>query len=632
MRWRARWGGLICLMLLAGAAWIGSASSEQAKSGNGWTEVLPQIWRTDTPPYGYAVVVDRHAFLIDAPDAAEGLRQAARLQAIESVWLTHHHHDTCRAVGALLQAKVPVRAAPAGLEWLRTADVCKFWAEAIPLRSSRTAYFVLPEGVEGIDGSLVEGTSFDWRGWNFRVVATPGHSRDHLAFAVTPPQSEAKGPIVFTGDAFTAPGQLWTPFTTDWDHWTDMGLKPAAESLRKLAQLRPVALLPAHGPIVTNDPVAALEWTAKRVEEVGFLKSFERFSRRRGQVPQYAFLAKDQVGSAGEKPWTQVSEHLFLTGNTYVLVSEHEKAFLVFDPWGERSAQQIAKLKKERQLGKLEVVMFSHAHYDHFDGIYHLPQRETFQVWATDVVAQPIAEPYLFRAPFLDARPVRFDRLFREGDTTTWREYRFRFHHLPGQSYFTMGVETEIDGKRCMFTGDNWFHMEQYSGSGGWMGLNRSSPRFYSESAQKVLERKPQWVIAEHGGPFEFSEEDFRRRVEWGRVAAAACDAISPSGNHLVDWDPHRVRVVPYWLQARPGQLVRLRLEIDNPRNVRHRSEVRLDGRGLVQDQQWSIDVPPAGKQTRDFTLIAPATKGRHIFIVRELPDSTDGFVAIDVE
>src|SRR5205085_11158558 len=105
-----------------------------------------------------------------------------------------------------------------------------------------------------------------------------------------------------------------------------------------------------------------------------------------------------------------------------------------------------AKLKSDRGLGRPEVVMFSHAHYDHYDGVYHLPERDSFEVWSLDRVAAPVADPYLVRAPFLDARPVKFDRRLRDGDSASWREYRFRFHHLPGQTEFTLGVEATIDG------------------------------------------------------------------------------------------------------------------------------------------------------------------------------------------
>src|SRR5262249_7810134 len=174
--------------------------------------------------------------------------------------------------------------------------------------------------------------------------------------------------------------------------------------------------------------------------------------------------------------------------------------FLVIHPWGQRSADQIAKLKKEQLLGNLEVVWFSHAHFDHYDGIHNLPDRDGFNVWTLDRVAEPIADPNRYRAPFIDVRPVKIDRLFKDGDTATWREYRFRFHFFPGQTEFTMAVETTIDGKKCLFTADNFFHQDQFSGSGGWMGLNRSFPLPYAASAKKVLDVSPEWVLAEHGG------------------------------------------------------------------------------------------------------------------------------------
>src|SRR5260370_41793804 len=103
---------------------------------------------------------------------------------------------------------------------------------------------------------------------------------------------------------------------------------------------------------------------------MAFLKSFERFTKRRlKDAPQYQFLAKEQATSNGSKPWSRVSEHLWLTGNTYVLVSK-DNTCLVVDPWDKRSADQITKLRTEKNLGPVEVGMFSHAHYDHYDGVY----------------------------------------------------------------------------------------------------------------------------------------------------------------------------------------------------------------------------------------------------------------------
>jgi glyoxylase-like metal-dependent hydrolase (beta-lactamase superfamily II) len=634
---RPRWPvALLCLSLLIGAALLGAAGRGTDQSKPVWVQVAPGILRSSTLPAGHALVDGDTALLVDAPLGPVSLK-AHGITKIDAVLLTHHHRDSCAAVGEFLRAGVKVRAAKESAKWLSPEGVRKYWEESLPLRSSNTAYLVAPEGFAGIAYDLADGTTLSWHGWTIRAVAAPGHSHDHLAFAAR------KGPagrlLIFCGDAFASPGKLWTPYTTDWDHWTDAGLTPAAKSLRRLADLQPDVLLPAHGLILDRDAADALRRTAKAVEEVAFLKSYERYTKKRlGNAPSYRFLAKEQAGSNGSLPWSHVSEHLYYTGNTWVLVSKEDEAFLVVDPWGKRSAEQIAKLKRDRKLGKLEVVMFSHAHYDHYDGVYDLPDRDSFQIWMLDQAATPVAQPFLLRAPFLDPRPVRIDRRPHEGEVLTWREYRFRFHHLPGQTIYTMGVETTIDGKRCLFTADNWFHQDLYSGTGGWMGLNRSCPLGYAQSAHRVRQLAPEWVLAEHGGAFEYNAEDFRRREEWGRVSARAADAICPSGNHLYDWDPQAVHVEPLVQKARPGAILKGTLVASNVLPRKQVLTIILEGRGLTADQTWKLEVPAGQTVRRSFTLRLSdrLPPGRHVLTLRvtsgDCQAGADAFVAADVE
>jgi glyoxylase-like metal-dependent hydrolase (beta-lactamase superfamily II) len=623
----------LSLLVVATAAWLGGAGPG-GKQPAVWVEVAPGLLRTAGMPFGYALLNGDRALLVGAPrTAVDALPSGVR--KIDAVLLTHHHRDVCVAAERFLAAGVPVRAPKASAEWLTPEGVRKHWKESLPLRGSRTAYQVVPAGFPGIDCSLVDGQEINWQDWTIRVVATPGAAHDHFAYVAR--KGKDAPPIIFCGDALAAPAKLWAPFTTDWDHWTDAGLSKAASSLRQLAEWKPARLLPAHGPVIDRDCAAALTRTAAAVEEVGFLKSFERYTKNRlGNAPGYRFLAQEQATSNGSLPWSRVAEHLFVTGNTFVLTSK-DNACLVVDPWDRRSADQIAKLRKDRSLGPVEVVLFSHAHYDHYDGIYHLPDREKFEVWTLDLVALPIADPFLLRAPFVDARPVKIDRRPKDGDTLTWREYRFRFHHLPGQSEFTMGVETVIDGKKCFFTADNFFHQDMFSGSGGWMGLNRSYPPLYGASAQKVLDAAPDWVLAEHGGPFEFNAEDFRRRVRWGAAAAAAADAICPSGNHRRDWDPHRVHVEPVLQKAKAGAALRWTLAASNPLPRPERLTVVLEGRGLTADQTWEVEMTGGATSRREFTVqlgqtIAP---GRHAFALRitgpDGPDGSDAFLVAEV-
>jgi glyoxylase-like metal-dependent hydrolase (beta-lactamase superfamily II) len=599
-----------------------SASDLGATRPIEWAVVTPGVLKSPGTPHAYALVDGSQALLIDLPqnELLQGLKQMQLTP--ELLLLTHHHRHTADgAVAARLQ-QISVRGPRAEQELLTPDGVAKFWQDSVPLRNSRTAYFVLPQGIDGIDASLEDGQTIEWRGWKINVLATPGHSLGHLTYVA---RRRDDGPAtMFCGDALANNSTIWSPFTLDWDHWTDSGAKPAAESLRRMAQLEPSILCPAHAEPIRQDVRSAINRTIAAVEEAGFLKSFERYSDGRlGDAPSYEFLAPDQVATSGEKPWTQLSQHLFITGNTYVLASSNGKT-MALDLWGKRSVDQIQKLTSDHGLRMPEVVWVSHAHYDHFDGIYDMPDRAEFSVWTLDRTSNVLEQPGRFRAPFLDARPITVDRKFTADDEVTWHEYSFRVHHLPGQTVFTMGIETTIDGRRCLFTADNFFHMKQFSGSGGWTGLNRALPGGYAWSARKILEIQPAWILAEHGGPFQFNAEDFRRRVLWAEAAAGAADRLSPSGDHRCDWDPHLVAVEPYLVTARPGQSVTVKLITRWSAAGKAPQTYQLEGRGIAQDSSGLLpggfDAFDAGGQSTTELVVklnSTAPSGRHVLPVQ---------------
>src|SRR5262249_39224270 len=148
--------------------------------------------------------------------------------------------------------------------------------------------------------------------------------------------------------------------------------------------------------------------------------------------------------------------------------------------------------------------------------------------------------------------------------------------------------------------------------------LNRSHPIQYGTSAQKVLDIKPEWVLAEHGGPFEFNAEDFRRRAEWGKVGAKSADTVCPSGSLLHDWDPHRVRVEPVVVKGEAGATVSAALIVANPLKKKTKMTVVLEGRGIVPDQSWELDLAD-GEVRKDVQVTLPAKlpAGRHVFALR---------------
>lgn len=625
-----------CVMTVALLAWFTRAQPKAELKH--WEKVGDGIYRTKDGPYSYALLSGDRAILIDATAPPEAVAELGA-KTIDAVLLTHHHRDTAAFASAYRAKKVPVRAPKESADYLTPENVAKFWKDSMPLRNSRTAYFVLPEGVEGVDCTIADGQMIEFGKWSINPIAAPGHSRDHFAYFLRFADDKAGPDYLFCGDALHSRGKLWTPYTTDWDHWTDVGLKPTAQTLRTLAKLKASVLLPAHGLVITADIAKVLTYTADVVEEAAFMKSFERYTKQRlKDEPRYDFLVpKEQVASAGDKPWAKVADRLWITGNTYVLQSKTGDGIFVLDPWGQRSADQVEKLRKDEKLGAVELVAFSHAHYDHFDGIHALKGGDKAEVWSLDTVAAPLKDPNRFRAPFLDARPIKFTKELKDGETGAWGGYTLKFHHLPGQSYFTSAIETTIDGKRCLFTADNFFHQDQFSGTGGWMGLNRSYPAVYGTSAKKVLDLAPERVLAEHGGPYVFSAEDYRRRVKWGEAAGKAADALCVSGNHQWDWNPNRVEFEPHLQSAKPGDKLKAVIRVNNTSTKNQTVTITIRGRGVVPDRTETVPVNAGTSKEADLDIrVARTAKpGRHVIEVGTRDASgvegCDCFFAVDV-
>ena len=646
---------MLCVLILSLVTWRARRGLTSENKTTTWQEVEPNVLRSIGSPSGYALVDGDSAMLIGAARSLDWRALQSRgVTRIEGCLLTHHHRDTSALASELVKAGIKVRAAKASVEWLSKEGVARFWKACLPeltpgrepTLKERTfnafTYLVHARGIDEIDCSLEEGQVIEWRSWTLRVIGTPGHSRDHISFAATRRQTtsrqvELNSPIIFCGDAIASRGKLWSPYTTDWDHWTHLGLKASAESLRKIANFKPLRLYPEHGSVMKEDLATALEETASALEEVGFLKSFERFSKQRlGNEPKYEFLAKDQVATAGEKPWTKLSPHLYLTGNTFVLRSE-SGSLLVLDPFGANLADQIRRLQSDEQLGPIEVVLISHAHNDHYVGLHQLPNRESFQVWTLDEIARPIAEPFGRTAFGLDARSIRTDRWLKNGETVVWRDFSFDVRHFPGQTYFTMGLLTTIDGRRGFFTADNFFHADQFSGSGGWSGRNRGWPDLYAKSAKAVLDAAPEWVLAEHGGAFEFNAEDFQRRVRWGQLAAKAADSISPSGSFRRDWHPSRIQVEPLVVKVRAGETAKARVVIENPLTEAESLRLQLDHGDVATAWSKEVVVPASSSARVDLTIAVSEklASGRHVvpLIVTSNrdEDGADSFVVVEV-
>lgn len=181
----------------------------------------------------------RSVVLIDpGPDIPEHLarvRAAVGGRTVDAILLTHAHADHAGSASAAARAfGSPVMASSATLGRLGLAGRV--------LREGDT----IPVGDAGEPSSAAAVASL-------QVVETPGHAADHISFLLLPDR------WMFTGDLVLGVGSSAVLHP-------DGRMSEYLASIRKLESLRPVRLLPGHGPPVEDAARRLSEYRSHRLD------------------------------------------------------------------------------------------------------------------------------------------------------------------------------------------------------------------------------------------------------------------------------------------------------------------------------------------------------------------------------
>jgi len=215
-------------------------------------EVVPGVRRllaNNPSPFTFrgtvSYIVGRGSVAIVDPGPLEERHIAALLDAVRGetvthIFVTHTHRDHSpaaarikAATGATVLAQGPHR-------------------PARPLETGENARLEASNDIEfKPDRSLADGEIVEGARWVIEAVATPGHTANHMAYALREPR------LLFSGDHVMA----WsTPVVAP----PDGAMRPYMDSLQRVAARDEPIYLPGHGGVVRDAPRFARHYIAHR--------------------------------------------------------------------------------------------------------------------------------------------------------------------------------------------------------------------------------------------------------------------------------------------------------------------------------------------------------------------------------
>jgi glyoxylase-like metal-dependent hydrolase (beta-lactamase superfamily II) len=560
------------------------------------------FWFRDTCNV-YLLRAGSAGLLIDAGSAAvlDHLHEIG-VEQVEWALHTHHHRDQCQGDAHLVahgaSLAVPAREAA---HWDR-ADA--LWR----LRSTFDDYDVsstwdtLAAPVP-VERRLADHETFRWRGHEIVVQPTPGHTRGSVTYLATIDGLAC----AFTGDLIAAPGRIDTIHDLQWQYGMPDAVGAALHSTTLLAGLPLDRVLPSHGRPI-EEPEPALRALGANLGELYELLSEIRRNRLWLRWPH-----------ALDQPKTRVLPHLWANthslANTYALVSDDGRALLLdygYPSWDHFFADKrfvehsLADLRALAAITSFDAVVPSHYHDDHLAGVPWLQAHHGTQAWIYERFAAMVERPSDWKVPCLLGEPIRVDRVLADGERMSFADWSFEVFHMPGHTWWALGLAGEVDGVRVALTGDNLL-------AGAISPLRAAAPIYRNRmrldsiaaGVRALMAYEPELLLTGHTGALEVTRPMLDDFLAWARqledVFVRLC-AVPERVNEALD--PDVVVCFPYLAAGTPGAEHALEVRVTNHGPRSETAEVRL-----VVPPGWEA-VPAVGRASidADATLALPFT------------------------
>lgn len=523
----------------------------------------------------YLIRDGNHGLLIDFGSGMI-LRHLAELGVSTIDWIlhTHFHRDQAQGDQLAVADRIPI-AVPRHERHL-FADVERLWANRriFELYETRNEFFSLTKNVP-VSATLADYDTFQWRGHNFFIQPTPGHT----AGSITLVTQIDERTVAFSGDLMIAPGKVQTLYDLQYYYQEQEGVDLSIYSLDALAAHRPALLCPSHGREI-SDPIPGMQQLSAK------LSDWFHYWHPGGSQTTISFEPTQLT--------PHVIAHPLATSTFYAIISDSGKAMFV--DYGSASwifftafrdatdtfdrmrfvEHSIGKLRARYGLRSIDVAIPTHMHDDHLNGFPHLARHYGTRIWCFDNMVEILENPRGRNLGCTLGEVIKVDRPLRDGETFRWEEFEFTVRYSPGHTKYQMAMFATIDNKRIAFTGDAFFSDGKSEMRHNLIYRNDVRSGDHLKSIRNILEMEPSVIAPGHGSPFAITDaiaHDFEARVK--RQDAFFRDLICDPDTD-VGLDPAWVQIYPYQVTAVPGRPVSLELRVRNHRAIPIHLEVAL--------------------------------------------------------
>ncbi|MFN8526633.1 MAG: MBL fold metallo-hydrolase [Chloroflexota bacterium] len=536
------------------------------------------------------------------------------VREIEAVYHTHHHRDQCQGDDKLADRGIPIGVPER--EAAQFAETEAFWR----LKRIYHNYDVssvgnsLPRPVP-VAHRLRDYERIEWRGHAITVLPTPGHTKGSVTYLF-----EVDGKRVGAcGDLIAEPGALHTIHDLQWQYGMPDALGAALHSTMLVRAQGLDLLLPSHGHPMTT-PNVALDQLAVGLRRLYELQREMRANRAFHVWPHSV-----------DQPKAHVLPHLWANphsvSNVYALTADDGRALLLdygFPSWDHFSCDlrfvehSLDELRAVAGLTKVEAVIPSHYHDDHLAGLPYLQQEHGVQAWIFENFVDIVENPRGYNIPCLIPHPIRVDRSLRDGGSFEWEGYNFDVFHMPGHTWWALGMFGVVDGIRIAFTGDNLL-------AGTISPLRAAAPIYRNRmlvdsiavGVERLMDYKPELLLSGHTGAIPITRKMLEDFHTWARdMSDAWVKLVSVPDEVNFALDPGFATLYPYRSSPSAGvaQPIELRVFNHSPRDESLRAELALPAAWSCSPRAVELNAP-AGTETRvSFRVSPPAdARGRHV-------------------